>query len=445
MIRGGARAVHPRERGEHATSRTWPAGSSSRERGTPLFGDLHTGPGGFIPASAGTRIKRRYLRRSGCGPEALVHPRERGEQGAPPRIQHVDGLIPSSAGNTFEAVLAGAPGPDRFIPASAGNTRSTIFQIRAAASVHPPRAREHVAVLAKTGRTRGSSPRARGTPRAAFPPRAMAICLSPRKRGEHARGHGTGMPRFIPASGEHAIGSMRWVSALVHPPRARGTPLQHGAFAGRRFIPAGAGNTAGLPGKLRGGSSSRARGTKTCCFAATPDGSVHPRERGEQPRTRYPVSWCRKDSAPRERRFIPASAGNTGRLLNWSPVAAGSSPSRRNTSFRSRCSIRAGSSPRAREHLQVTGRTRNAVHPRERGEHPAGFWCGAPAPDRFILASASSTTCSVPYRSHPRERGNTFNTLILSENQHRSDPPDFSPHPTCQIVKDHPTSVWGGS
>ena len=147
-------------------------------------------------------------------------------------------------------------------------------------------------------------------------------------------------------------------------PQARGThqggPRGHGDC---RFIPAGAGNT-----KIDGANST-----------AHP---VHPRRRGEhaplqppvasshgsspQARGTPPPHCCRIDNS----RFIPAGAGNTGRMWARLPEVA--------------------------------------VHPRRRGEHVGGLVEGDEI-DRFIPAGAGNTSGAqgrARARSvHPRRRG----------------------------------------
>ena len=73
----GARPVHPRARGEHATSSSKPAtspGSSPRSRGTPLSTSGNMSHTRFIPALAGNTRARRQAARN-----QPVHPRARGE------------------------------------------------------------------------------------------------------------------------------------------------------------------------------------------------------------------------------------------------------------------------------------------------------------------------------------------------------------------------------
>ena len=174
----------------------------------------------------------------------------------------------------------------RFIPAGAGNTRS-LRSSKSRQSVHPRRRGEHAGREQVLPAGCGSSPQARGTPRVA-PAWAAPSSVHPRRRGEHTSGgswlrrslgsspqaRGTRQKcgrhrwrmRFIPAGAGNTCTRVSSVSpSMVHPrrrgehfsartsaacicgssPQARGTPeeLQR-AILDRRFIPAGAGNTA---------------------------------------------------------------------------------------------------------------------------------------------------------------------------------------------------------
>ncbi len=228
-------------------------------------------------------------------------------------------------------------------------------------------------------------------------------------------------------------------------PRARGT-LVRGIGEPRRprFIPASAGNT----------------------IIRTPmprNGPVHPRERGEH---QYPTQiWMGGDgSSPRargtrcgrcaglpQRRFIPASAGNTCKWPDIAPIPTVHPRERgEHGLLRSPANQPGGSSPRARGTQRLNGRQlpgrrfipasagnticpwarprRLPVHPRERGEHgltqpevrqtfgssPRARGTPLPrhypaSPGRFIPASAGNTVRARPcWRLtpvHPRERG----------------------------------------
>ena len=252
--------VHPRERGEHASSmRSYSSttGSSPRARGTPRPRRDPAGAGRFIPASAGN---------TGCAVSdwqpVPVHPRERGEHSTcESPIRASTGSSPRARGTL--GITGGSFRLRRFIPASAGNTEwARIAEWNP--SVHPRERGEHLILKSLKNIRNGSSPRARGTPSVPLPcPRPSRFipasagntgvlvwrlyddAVHPRERGEHELG---GIPPKLDAGSS---------------PRARGTPQPPTFLPGwRRFIPASAGNTPPH--------------TRPCCAAA-----VHPRERGE--------------------------------------------------------------------------------------------------------------------------------------------------------------------
>ena len=233
--------VHPRGRGEHATSicaLNSSVGSSPRARGTQALFGAGMLQGRFIPAGAGnTPSAPRPIR------VRSVHPRGRGEHGTnTPRASRPIGSSPRARGTPI--IQAGEPAVDRFIPAGAGNTRSR-SPPRFAESVHPRGRGEHTYGFARGAEYFGSSPRARGTPT--------------------GTGNITLSGRFIPAgAGNTTVSRTAAMMASVHPrgrgehllrraaphrccgssPRARGTRLKGNIGPSRsRFIPAGAGNT----------------------------------------------------------------------------------------------------------------------------------------------------------------------------------------------------------
>ena len=186
--------------------------------------------------------------------------------------------------------------------------------------------------------------------------------------------------------GEHKSSARGFVSANGSSPLTRGTRhVPAYSHAGKRFIPAHAGNTA-TAGLL------------------SEHVSVHPRSRGEHPSSRSSIS-IRIGSSPLTRgtlvmwqsipgrlRFIPAHAGNTphglpprcprpvhprsrgehipGSALPWHN--AGSSPLTRGTHTRKRSTLaqrrfipaHAGNTPSKR-----LASCHSPVHPRSRGEH----------------------------------------------------------------------------
>ena len=231
--------------------------------------------------------------------------------------------------------------------------------------VHPRVHGEHELLRRNGGNFCGSSPRARGT-LVEVSPYGVNLRFIPACTGNttlcslHPPCHSV-HPRV---RGEHPV--LRMVSAALNgsSPRARGTrSSQRTLSINLRFIPACAGNT-------------RCSGATRCAQ------SVHPRVRGEHgeqyvgpllstgssPRARGTRNANRRKV--RERRFIPACAGNT------------------------MCTPCAG--------LML------AVHPRVRGEHER-YQTGCRPYDRFIPACAGNTEPQKndgPYYSvHPRVRG----------------------------------------
>ena len=275
-------------------------------------------------------------------PPVTVHPRVRGEHRlAWPATRASRGSSPRARGTPVSRRCSLRR--LRFIPACAGNTRAVDGGHRFA-PVHPRVRGEH----------RLSAMLDYGAP------------VHPRVRGEHASRRGG--HRFAPVHprvrGEHARTAGALALAAGSSPRARGT---HIARSSRqlvvRFIPACAGNT----------FSRWRRSGRT---------SVHPRVRGEH--DRHEDVQCRNTVHPRVRgehsnsrrslgcpmRFIPACAGNT-------IVAA------------TRCCPFRGSSPRARGTRPL---------PPARTVHV-----------RFIPACAGNTVWSpesqAPQTVHPRVRG----------------------------------------
>ena len=129
-----------------------------------------------------------------------VYPRWRGEHKQPVTSgDSAHGLSPLARG-TLRRALHHACNP-RFIPAGAGNTKSRHEPIPMI-PVYPRWRGEHIAVFSKLWFTRGLSPLARGTP--------QTVCYNPRDR------------RFIPAGAGNT--AFPWSSAVVFTvyPRWRG-------------------------------------------------------------------------------------------------------------------------------------------------------------------------------------------------------------------------------
>ena len=153
------RTVHPRVRGEHRGNLYIPPrkdGSSPRARGTPVAFQTRLFVGRFIPACAGNTLLLGLL--VGAAP---VHPRVRGEHGQddPPETLG-DGSSPRARGTLLVDLDLGAG--VRFIPACAGNTSDSTGQ-STCMSVHPRVRGEHRHRVLPAWCARGSSPRARGT------------------------------------------------------------------------------------------------------------------------------------------------------------------------------------------------------------------------------------------------------------------------------------------
>ncbi len=285
---------------------------------------------------------------------------------------------------------------------------------------------------------------------------------SPRSRGTHV--HDAGLvvePRFIPASaGNTPSGSWSRPTTPVHPrirgehhawrwfefrnvgssPHPRGTLWsQLGGIQKRRFIPASAGNTWSWPPSAR-------------------IVSVHPRIRGEHAsNARRYVRSAGSSPHPRgtlrlrpgsgvPRRFIPASAGNTGKMP-WQRAHLAVHPRIRGEHWmmKSSTSCACGSSPHPRgTRYDRTGRTRDvrfipasagntcdfsspiwvmAVHPRIRGEHAYRAAC----PVAVIGSSPhprgthrSGDFLDRVLRFIPASAGNTLNVTHCSEKRKTS-------------------------
>ena len=275
----------------------------------------------------------------------------------------------------------------RFIPAGAGNT--VWWQMGAQRqSVHPRGRGEHGVQSTRTNNAAGSSPRARGT-RRAVPPELSPARFIPAGAGNTAgaAAHTLRPPVHPRGRGEHWVTTDELLEYAGSSPRARGTPeFVRPPRDRHRFIPAGAGNTR--------------RRTVDPTIAA-----VHPRGRGEHARLRELADEL-AGSSPRARgtlefhqaaasiiRFIPAGAGNTSTPRPTRAMAA-VHPRGRGEHLRAHndFGIAGGSSPRARGTRSLT---------------PGGANRG-----RFIPAGAGNTRAHLPPHSsvtvHPRGRGEHF-------------------------------------
>ena len=218
-------------------------------------------------------------------------------------LKSAERFIPAYAGNTYYQNRKSKQ--RRFIPAYAGNTwyarRSGICE-----AVHPRVCGEHLSGSMEQDRFCGSSPRMRGTRRAAagargflrFIPAYAGNTPAPNRKWSGRTVH----PRVC---GEHIETAGRYIGKYGSSPRMRGTPTAaRGAQPCNRFIPAYAGNTcASMMRMFRNAVHPR-----VCGEHARPK-NRRPPCAGSSPRMRGTHSpWTCK---PLQCRFIPAYAGNT--------------------------------------------------------------------------------------------------------------------------------------
>ena len=256
----------------------------------------------FIPAGAGNTVPRIISLSS-----STVYPRWRGEHSASLMpIIGLGGLSPLARGTRRQRIVR-LP-LHRFIPAGAGNTAPLKICTKAIA-VYPRWRGEHYFCNAQRYSRIGLSPLARGTlakqtsgyawcrfiPAGAGNTKFILIntafvSVYPRWRGEH-----------FTTIGGHA--TAHGLSPLARGTQIWGAPL----MKSKRFIPAGAGNTA---------ADSRAGHHRP----------VYPRWRGEHQLSDVSLAW-RHGLSPLARgtpvhirflvarsRFIPAGAGNTDQI-----------------------------------------------------------------------------------------------------------------------------------
>ena len=415
--------VHPRVCGERAEGQVGALvedGSSPRVRGTVLVTTRWHEDDRFIPACAGNGCPG-----SGGSSAEPVHPRVCGERRAGPAgLEFVDGSSPRVRGTAADRT--GHARPRRFIPACAGNG-SFSGPWRRSSAVHPRVCGERLTDAPSRASAFGSSPRVRGTETGAHVPDRVQRFI-PACAGNGRRRSGRTVARSVHprVCGERLKKESLGAAAHGSSPRVRGTVWDcRELVADERFIPACAGNGSRTSAPVRWlavhprvcgervasggaagfftGSSPRVRGTGAeqqrldrerrfipACAGNGRQGdrgglhvSVHPRVCGERARRAGPQR-LNLGSSPRvrgtgadlpavlrEERFIPACAGNG--------VAAASPPRWRSVHPRV-CGERtrigldhgsiAGSSPRVRG----TGRRRRSrrpfspVHPRVCGE-----------------------------------------------------------------------------
>ena len=233
--------VYPRWRGEH--QREYPlqrpgCGLSPLARGTRhslrSYGWRHR----FIPAGAGNTLKVmfEFIR-------SPVYPRWRGEHITVSRPGCIeDGLSPLARGTPN--ALCREYGNERFIPAGAGNTSSSSSSL-SSSTVYPRWRGEHVRQARKCGTGIGLSPLARGTPGVTCE-RIYQSRFIPAGAGNTNVTHRAGyrVPVYPRWRGEHDRSTIISPLASGLSPLARGTQdCGRVQIVGRRFIPAGAGNT----------------------------------------------------------------------------------------------------------------------------------------------------------------------------------------------------------
>ena len=236
------------------------------------------------------------------------------------------------------------PEPLRFIPACAGNSASAAGS-RPTASVHPRVCGELILLTKRITMSSGSSPRVRGT--------LLGAVLAPAGR------------RFIPACAGNSQGL---IPSDRHDdgssPRVRGTLSRpRNTRNRRRFIPACAGNSEKVAAK-------------------EPALPVHPRVCGELDGAQL-AGRERDGSSPRVRGTL-LSSSFTMCIFRFIPACAGNSGSGH------------------------TGRHGPSVHPRVCGELPTGWHPGQQLP-RFIPACAGNSRTAARSRRraavHPRVCG----------------------------------------
>ena len=314
------------------------------------------------------------------------HPRMRGEHGGGgvPLPHHL-GSSPHARG-----ALRRVRGPVavlRIIPACAGSTRFT-HSATFTSRDHPRMRGEHWTPRPRLTETRGSSPHARGAPRAARHVRGREGII-PACAGSTSAARTTWIPsRDHPRMrGEHGWWVLIILLALGSSPHARGAPPGEGRSRLRpRIIPACAGST------------------RTPPRPATPSRD-HPRMRGEHEGYALNVeSW--QGSSPHARGALIAVLVTeaTPRII---PACAGSTPDSSRTSHITR------DHPRMRgEHCirQMRRTSTGGSSPHARGAHPheVRHW-----QTLGIIPACAGSTFDLPIskleiEDHPRMRGEHF-------------------------------------
>ena len=234
--------VYPRWRGEHAAAATPPGtvgGLSPLARGTRRTVQPAISLQRFIPAGAGNTRWH-----TSPGLQLPVYPRWRGEHlwGQTIRTSQA-GLSPLARGTHEHQARTWFRG--RFIPAGAGNTGTGCSRL-ACVPVYPRWRGEHRSGPATVRARHGLSPLARGT-LSGDPSARYADRFIPAGAGNtiSLAAGGNASPVYPRWRGEHQPTDRGSLAAPGLSPLARGTPGGKFAdFEKRRFIPAGAGNTA---------------------------------------------------------------------------------------------------------------------------------------------------------------------------------------------------------
>ena len=238
-----------------------------------------------------------------CQPSRPDHPRVCGERFRFPVFGQCHGGSSPRVRGT-QALPGNGHARKRIIPACAGNAANGMTTPAALAD-HPRVCGERLGQAFSTGAQSGSSPRVRGT----------------RKTSAHSQGS----RRIIPACAGNAVVQVGFLlHRSDHPrvcgersektssfsldrgssPRVRGTPVSlHAGDAGRRIIPACAGNALGDASH----GIVKADHPRVCGERKGKDGNVAVKL-GSSPRVRGTL--CARLRALAKRRIIPACAGN---------------------------------------------------------------------------------------------------------------------------------------
>ncbi len=238
-------AVYPRWRGEHDKSLT-------KNNSTPGLSPLARGTHHYFGKSV---IKNRFIpagagntyRSNGRNTEFSVYPRWRGEHSTTENLYESNsGLSPLARGTLAKQTSGYAW--CRFIPAGAGNTKFILINT-AFVSVYPRWRGEHFTTIGGHATAHGLSPLARGT-QIWGAPLMKSKRFIPAGAGNTAADSRAGhhRPVYPRWRGEHQLSdvSLAWRHGLS--PLARGTPVHIRFLVARsRFIPAGAGNTDQIP------------------------------------------------------------------------------------------------------------------------------------------------------------------------------------------------------